>query len=167
MKNEIIPKLPKPFVLDSIANAKLESWITLLKNVSPRILIIDHTNEAFNQKVEEVLKGFKNYFDAVTNEEEIKILNWPDENESAFILVIDSSLNSSIKRYSVSDTLIFCLKDFVFDVTDITLTRDNNYVYDLDDSCAIELMIWNNYLKFIKTRIEEIEASIPDLPKTP
>ncbi len=168
-KKKIIPDIPEYKKVNEEVEKKLLSYIEYLQNLSPRIKIVRPILEDNIFDLNIFYNQVKRSLEYSENPDEVLIDEWPQKNEIAFILSIDSSMPGEKKKYILEDTFVFCYGDFSFfcDINNFEqddYTSDNimKYVFRAD---LVEMNKWKDSVRVICLKIKHIQIEVPKIPK--
>lgn len=112
MSNEArVPKSPEPELLNSEDETNLLKWIQYFKHLSPRIKVIEPSEVIFSECLNSIRSTVINILEIQENE---KLIDWPKENECAFIVFIDTSKPGQKERFAYEDAIVFCFGNTSF-----------------------------------------------------
>ena len=160
----LIPEPPEKRVIESDDLLKLEKWIEHFRNLSPRIFIETPKDPGFSSTIEQSRRLANKHLPDSTI---YTITDWPDIDDIAFIVAIDSSKPGHGTRVALAeDAYIFCFNDHAFGITYHNSESgpeegDHSYDYSLHFYSA-EALSWRYITERITERVEEYSNVVPD-----
>jgi hypothetical protein len=97
---------------------------------------------------------------------ETDVFGWPEEDEVAFLLVIDSRGLGEVKpKYLVDDSYIFCFGTEAFGALWFEWDEDQGPTPNSFSRCLASELGWDHVARCIEARIRHIEGRVPPPPQ--
>jgi hypothetical protein len=162
-----IPESPKPEVVEDKSEERVKGWVDYFKRLSPRLKVIEPTDEEFQWVMDSSLLFAK---DRIDRGREEYIADWPKPEEVLFVVVTDSSLVGHEPKFMTEDVRIFCVNrafgpDYFYWDGDGEEDPDCRS-YSLS-SYSEKALSWNYVAKLIKDNLTRISKAVPKVPKEP
>ncbi len=169
---KIIPDIPEYEKTTEEVEKRLHAYINYIVGLSPRIKIIRPIiDETFD--LEEFQNKVKSSFEH-GDSDRIHIVGWPERKDVAFIVAINSSVESEKNVYLVEDTHVFCYGNFSFgcqrnDFDQVEIGDDYTIEYSFSPSnfsSSEDSNTWKDSIRRIKHELDFIQERVPLLPES-
>lgn len=144
---------------------RLDEWLNFFKRLSPRVRLIRPGESDFEGLLGRAERKLREQKDI---EPKFKIIGWPQAEEIAFVLLINSSLQPAEQLWEIRGTYLFCFGDRAFSPDHFEWDGDAEEDEGDSESFSLngyaeDMISWNYITRLVVGKITDLQKQVPKM----